>query len=75
MNVAIVVAGGKGVRFGGDRPKQFLELRGTPIIIQTLRQFERCREIEKLVVVLPAEETAGFQSLAAEFDLKKISRV
>lgn len=75
MNVAIVVAGGKGVRFGGDRPKQFLELRGTPIIIQTLRQFERCREIEKLIVVLPAEETAGFQSLAAEFDLKKISRV
>lgn len=75
MNVAIVVAGGKGVRFGGDRPKQFLELRGTPIIIQTLRQFERCREIEKLVVVLPAEETAGFQSLAAEFDLKKVSSV
>lgn len=75
MNVAIVVAGGKGVRFGGDRPKQFLELRGTPIIIHTLRQFERCREIEKLIVVLPAEETAGFVSLAAEFDLKKISRV
>lgn len=75
MNVAIVVAGGKGVRFGGDRPKQFRELRGTPIIIQTLRQFERCREIEKLVVVLPAEETAGFQSLATEFGLKKISRV
>lgn len=75
MNVAIVVAGGKGVRFGGDRPKQFLELRGTPIIIHTLRQFELCREIEKLIVVLPAEETAGFESLAAEFDLKKISRV
>ena len=75
MNVAIVVAGGKGTRFGGKRPKQFLELRGTPIIIHTLRQFERCREIEQLVVVLPADETAGFQSLAAEFDLKKISRV
>jgi 2-C-methyl-D-erythritol 4-phosphate cytidylyltransferase len=75
MNVAIVVAGGKGLRFGGDRPKQFLELCGTPIIIHTLRQFERCREIERVVVVLPAEETAGFQSLVAEFDLKKISRV
>jgi 2-C-methyl-D-erythritol 4-phosphate cytidylyltransferase len=75
MNIAIVVAGGKGLRFGGDRPKQFLELCGTPIIIHTLRQFERCREIERVVVVLPAEETAGFQSLAEKFQLKKVERV
>jgi len=38
MNVAILVGGGRGVRFGGDRPKQFLELNGTPIIVHTLRQ-------------------------------------
>ena len=75
MNVAIVVAGGKGTRFGGKRPKQFLELRGTPIIIHTLGQFERCREIASVVVVLPAEETAGFQSLVEKFGLKKVSRV
>lgn len=75
MNVAIVVAGGKGLRFGGDRPKQFLEVNGSPIIIHTLRQFERCREIGSVVVVLPAEETAGFQSLIQKFKLQKISQV
>jgi 2-C-methyl-D-erythritol 4-phosphate cytidylyltransferase len=75
MNVAIVVAGGKGLRFGGDRPKQFLEVNGSPIIIHTLRQFERCREIGSVVVVLPAEETAGFQSLIAKFALQKVSRI
>jgi 2-C-methyl-D-erythritol 4-phosphate cytidylyltransferase len=75
MNVAIVVAGGKGVRFGGDRPKQFLEVNGSPIIIHTLRQFERCREIGSVVVVLPAEETAGFQSLIENFALQKVTRV
>lgn len=75
MNVAIVVAGGKGIRFGGDRPKQFLELNGSPILIHTLRQFERCREIERTVVVLPAAETASFASMAAQFELKKISDV
>ena len=75
MNVAIVVAGGKGVRFGGDRPKQFLEVNGSPIIIHTLRQFERCREIGSVVVVLPAEETAGFQSLIEKFALQKVSRI
>jgi 2-C-methyl-D-erythritol 4-phosphate cytidylyltransferase len=75
MNVAIVVAGGKGLRFGGDRPKQFLEVNGSPIIIHTLRQFERCREIGSVVVVLPAEETAGFQSLIAKFALQKVTRI
>ena len=75
MNVAIVVAGGKGVRFGDDRPKQFLQLNGTPIIVHTLRQFELSRQIEKVVVVLPAPETGSFPSLSDKFDLRKISRV
>lgn len=75
MNVAIVVAGGKGVRFGADRPKQFLEVNGSPIIIHTLRQFERCREIGSVVVVLPVEETAGFQSLIEKFALQKVARI
>jgi 2-C-methyl-D-erythritol 4-phosphate cytidylyltransferase len=75
MNVAIVVAGGIGVRFGGDRPKQFLELNGTPIIVHTLRQFELSQQIEKVIVVLPAPEIAGFQSLIDKFVLRKISRV
>ncbi len=74
MNVAIVVAAGKGTRLGGERPKQFLELGGIPIIIHTLRRFEHSREIDKVVVVLPADQTAGFQSLAQQFELKKFSR-
>lgn len=75
MNVAIVVAGGRGTRFGGNRPKQFLELNGAPVIVQTLRQFERAGEIQNVTVVLPADQTAGFQSLIQKFDLKKVSQV
>jgi 2-C-methyl-D-erythritol 4-phosphate cytidylyltransferase len=71
MNVAIVVAAGKGTRLGGDRPKQFLELGGVPVIIHTLRQFERCKEINEVITVLPADETAGFESLAQKFGLAK----
>jgi 2-C-methyl-D-erythritol 4-phosphate cytidylyltransferase len=71
MNVAIVVAAGKGTRLGGERPKQFLELRGVPIIVHTLRQFERSRQINEVITVLPAEDMAGFQSLVQQFDLQK----
>src|SRR5437870_12552990 len=74
MNVAIVVAAGKGTRLGGDRPKQFLELGGIPIIIHALRQFEPCKEINEIKTALPAEETVGFFSLARRFELTKVSR-
>ena len=75
MNVAIVVAGGKGTRFGGNRPKQFLELNAIPIIVHTLRQFERSKQIDTVVIVLPPAEMAAFQSLPDRFDLKKVVRV
>jgi len=74
MNVAIVVAAGKGTRLGGERPKQFLNLGGVPIVIRTLRQFERSREVDEVILVLPADQTAGFQSLAQQSELKKFSR-
>ncbi len=75
MNVAIIVAGGKGTRFGGNRPKQFLEINGTPIIMQTLRQFERAQEIDAVVVVVPDEEVNSFGSVVAQFGLTKISGI
>ncbi|HMH42370.1 MAG TPA: 2-C-methyl-D-erythritol 4-phosphate cytidylyltransferase [Pyrinomonadaceae bacterium] len=75
MNVAIVVAGGKGTRFGSNRPKQFLDLNAIPIIVHTLRQFEQSQQIDTVVVVLPAAEMAAFQSLPDKFELKKVARV
>ncbi len=75
MNVAIIAAAGQGSRIGGDRAKQFLELHGIPVIIHTLRRFERCAAIDEAIVVLPAEETAGFRSLTKKFDLLKVSRI
>src|SRR5437763_15419558 len=75
MNVAIIVAGGKGTRFGGHRPKQFLEINGTPIIVHTLRQFEHAQEIDRVVVAVPAEEVNTFRSVVEESRLEKVSQV
>jgi 2-C-methyl-D-erythritol 4-phosphate cytidylyltransferase len=75
MNVAIIAAAGQGKRLGGRRAKQFLELAGTPIIIHTLKRFEQCAAIHELVVVLPAQDAAGFLALAGLHALRKLSRV
>jgi 2-C-methyl-D-erythritol 4-phosphate cytidylyltransferase len=75
MNVAIIAAAGQGTRMAGKRPKQFLELGGTPILFHTLRAFERCDVIQEIIVVIPAQECAGFLSLAREHGLRKPLKV
>ena len=65
---AIVVAGGSGLRMGADRPKQFLLLRGEPVLLHTLRRFaEPALGVEQLVVVLPFDQLEYWQQLVAEY--------
>ena len=59
----------------GKRPKQFLELAGTPIIFHTLKVFEQCDAIQEIIVVIPAPESAGFLSLANKYNLRKLAKV
>ena len=75
MHVAIIAAAGQGIRMGGKRAKQFLELAGIPIIIHTLKRFEQCEVIQEIIVVLPAEESAEFLSLAGKYGLQKLAKV
>jgi 2-C-methyl-D-erythritol 4-phosphate cytidylyltransferase len=75
MNVAIIAAAGQGTRMAGKRPKQFLELAGTPIIFHTLKAFERCAVIHEIIVVLTAAEISSFLALAEQRGLEKIVAV
>jgi len=75
MNTAIIAAAGSGTRMASNRPKQFLELAGRPIIFHTLQRFEECDSIHEVIVVLPAEESAGFLSMAGKFGLRKLVKV
>ncbi len=75
MNVAIIAAAGQGTRMAGTRPKQFLELAGTPIIFHTLDRFEQCEAIQEIIVVLPTQESAEFVSLAGKRALRKLTKV
>lgn len=74
MNVAIVVAAGRGSRMGGGQAKQFREISGIPIIIHTLNRFERCATIDETVVVLPESALDEFASHAKAHGLRKVAR-
>lgn len=75
MNCAIIAAAGKGTRFGAEKPKQFLEIAGKPLIVHTLEKFENCPAIDEIVLVLPADETDNFENLVKSYNLTKLKKI
>jgi 2-C-methyl-D-erythritol 4-phosphate cytidylyltransferase len=56
MISAIILAGGKGKRMGAKVSKQYIEVKGKPILYYTLERFAACKDIDKIVLVLPKDE-------------------
>lgn len=61
----IIVAGGAGVRMGGDVPKQFLVVRGRPILMHSIDAFKMAGQI---IVVLPSQQVEYWKRLCSEYD-------
>lgn len=75
MNIAVIFAGGSGVRMGSGIPKQFLEVNGKPIIVHTLQLFQYHREIDKIYVAVLQEYIPYMESLVEEYHLNKIVKI
>ncbi len=60
---AVIVAGGKGLRMGKDIPKQFMEVRGLPILMHTLKKFYDADSSITLILVLPQSQFAFWETL------------
>lgn len=68
----IIAAGGIGKRMGKDKPKQYLELLGKPMICHTLDRFLDLTDIKKIIVVLPPDFVSSFREdvlKAYDYDL------
>lgn len=63
---AIIVAGGKGLRMGGDVPKQFLPIGGKPVLMHTIEAFREALDDVQIVLVLPAEQHDYWQKLCKD---------
>ncbi|GET27298.1 2-C-methyl-D-erythritol 4-phosphate cytidylyltransferase [Prolixibacter sp. NT017] len=72
---AIIVAGGSGSRMKSDRPKQFLDLLGKPVLMYTLEAFHRFDSSMELIVVLPAEQIPFWEQLCLNHDFVLRHRV
>ena len=64
---AILVAGGKGLRMGGDIPKQFLPIGGKPVLMRTIEVFRQAYPDIHIILVLPASQQEYWQQLCCEY--------
>ena len=73
MNIAIIFAGGVGQRMHtGGTPKQFLELHGKPILVYTIEHFQKCNDVDGIILVSLADKIDYCSRLAKIYNLSKI---
>jgi len=73
MNIALIFAGGTGIRMNSvAQPKQFLQLYGKEIIIHTIENFEKHHDINNIVVVCIESWIPFLKSLIEKYNIKKV---
>ena len=75
MNVAVVVAGGRGVRFGRSGGKQLTPIAGRPMLAWTLDAFEAARRIDAVVVVFRPALLIEVERRLRDWGVSKVAAV
>jgi len=74
-NIAIIIAAGVGSRVGQNIPKQFINIKGKPLIIYTLEAFQKHPIIDDIVVVCLDGWENILRSYIKEFNITKVSSI
>lgn len=76
MNIAVIFAGGVGTRMcTKEKPKQFLEVHGKPIIVHTIEIFEKCKAIDGIVVACIQDWIPYMEKMRYQYRLEKIAKI
>lgn len=75
MNIALIIAGGAGERMKQNIPKQFLRVLDKPIIVYTMEAFQRCEDIDCIVVVSLSGWETKIWKYAEEYKITKLKSV
>ena len=73
--IAILFAGGSGVRMGEETPKQFLEVNGRPIIVHTMDIFEDCEQVDEIYVACKEDYIENLKLLVERFGIGKVRSI
>lgn len=73
--VALILAGGIGKRMGVSLPKQFLEIKGKPVLVHTLSNFQRNDSVNSIVVVCVSDWIEYTWDLVKKYNLSKVEAI
>lgn len=75
QDYVIIVAGGKGVRMGGEVPKQFLPVGGRPVLMRTIEAFRAYDSGMQIILVLPSSQQDYWAELCRRYDFRESCQV
>ncbi len=75
MTTAIIVAAGKSERMGPGTDKAFLSLVNKPVVAWSLLAFERCPEIDRIVLVVRKDQLVASKAVCQMFGISKIQAI
>ena len=71
----IILAGGIGARMQSNKPKQFIEIDGVPIIVHTIRNFQINENVTNITVVCIEKYLSEMREIVARYGLTKVNRI
>ncbi len=73
---AVVLAGGKGSRMGGQVKKQYMQLNGRPLLAYCLETFENSPEVDDIILVCgEGDETWCREQIVRKYGFTKIRKI
>lgn len=75
MTTAIIVAAGKSERMGAGTDKAFLSLGSKPVVAYSLLAFERCPEIDSIVLVVRKDQMVAAKAVARLYGISKLFKI
>ena len=72
MNIALIIAGGSGIRMGQDIPKQFINVYNKPVLLYTLEGFQKHPLIDAIEVVCLEGWQDVLQVYAKQYNISKL---
>ena len=70
MNYGLILAGGKGSRFGAEKNKVLLPLCGKPILFYSIKAFESAGIFDKIVIVSGENEREQVEKILRNMDIE-----
>ena len=75
MTTAIILAAGKSERMGGGVDKAFISLVDKPVVAWSLLAFERCADIDRIVLVVRKDQLIASKAVVKMFGISKIDKI